>query len=149
MRRFDPQIAGAKQIQLKRRTSNRSFLRCIQKGRIVWDTSDQTEEITDAFPSHELQLDIALDATDVWQTLAFCAAKFSKINLTPARLSHQNGSQLLLRLPCTNSRDISKVKKCLQETDAPVVLSWTTTIGRIKSPLKQANHFPVAKSVNA
>lgn len=95
---------------------------------------DHFEEITHAFPSHKLQLDIMLDASDIWTTTAFCAAELSKADIAPTRISHQSGGHLLLRIVCANSREITQIKRCFRSANAPKVLRWTTTIGRVISP---------------
>lgn len=95
---------------------------------------DNFEEIAHAFPSHRLQLDIALDASDIWQATAFCAAELSKADIAPDRISHQSGGHLSLRIVCANSHDIAQVKRCFRSASAPKVLRWTTTIGRVISP---------------
>ncbi|MEP0522186.1 MAG: hypothetical protein ABJO09_15210 [Hyphomicrobiales bacterium] len=103
-----------------------------------YDT-DNFEEIAQAFPYHHLQLDIALEASDIWKTTAFCSAEFSKLGVKLVRITHQNGGQLLLRFACENSDDITRIKRCFGRADAPEVLRWTTTIGRIISSKTSSN----------
>lgn len=94
---------------------------------------DHFEELAEAFPCHHLQLDIALDVSDIWETTAFCASELSKQNMRPASMKHQDGGQLLLCFVCTESDDIARIKECFGRANAPKVLRWTTTIGRIIS----------------
>lgn len=103
------------------------------------DKSDHFKEIANAFSSHELQLDITLDALDICSTMAFCAAEFAKIPVAPNRLSLQKGGNLWLRFDCAGGYQIAQIRQCFLAATAPKLLGWTTTIGRAVSPASVPN----------
>lgn len=95
------------------------------------DKSDHVGKIAQGFPSHQLHLDITLSALDVCSTMAFCAAEFAKISVAPKKISLQNGRNLWLRFDCVSGEQITKIRNCFFLEEAPELLSWTTTIGRV------------------
>lgn len=106
------------------------------------DRSDHFEEISHAFSCHELQLDITLNASDICSTMAFCAAEFSKIPISPDRLSLQKGGSLWLRFDCVSSDQITQIRACFLAATAPQLLRLTTTIGRAisRAPTTNSNN---------
>ena len=94
---------------------------------------DHYKQLDEAFPRHNIHLDVSIEADQTWDVMAFCAEAFRSVPVELRKVGFDGNRALFFRLSCESHSDIRSLKQTFSSENAPSINQWVVEIG---SPAK-------------